>query len=98
MNFVYFLIVLLFISIICIVFALGYIAAKISLNNGVLINKPISIFDKQTIKTHSTIDDTKFIVKINTNELQKKYNELGENKSSEESISNSVDKLKNMKK
>lgn len=44
-----------------------------------------------------TIDDTKIITKIDTSDLEKKYDQLGDNKSSQDSISSSVNKLKNIK-
>lgn len=44
------------------------------------------------------IDDRKFVVDINTGGIEKKYDELGETKVSDENISSSVNKLKGMKK
>lgn len=44
-----------------------------------------------------TIDDKKFVVDIDTSKMQKKFTNLGEVKHSEENISQSIQKLKNMK-
>lgn len=48
-------------------------------------------------KSQISIDDTKFVVDINTNNLEKKYEKLGESTQSSENISDSVNKLKSMK-
>lgn len=44
------------------------------------------------------IDDRKFVGEISTDNIEKKYGELGETKVSDENISSSVNKLKGMKK
>lgn len=43
------------------------------------------------------IDETKFVTRIDTDNLEKKYTNLGETKESSEQISESVNKLKNLK-
>lgn len=76
---------------------LGYILGKISSNTGVI--------DTKTKKNNSTkngsvpeiIDDTKFVIKVKTEGLQKKYEKLGDVKSSDHNINNAISKLKNMK-
>ena len=83
-------------------FLIGYFMGK-QLNTGVsntVINtKPASFFDdiKKDKKTVS-IDDTKYVVDIKTSGMEKKYDSLGDIKKSEENISDSINKLKNMKK
>jgi alpha-N-acetylglucosamine transferase len=43
------------------------------------------------------IDEKKIVIDINTNDLTKKFNTLGEVTNSENNISSSINKLKNMK-
>jgi hypothetical protein len=55
-----------------------------------------------SIKNTSTgqpisIDNSKFVVDIKTDQLEKKYEGLGEIKNSQENIGSSINKLKNMK-
>lgn len=61
--------------------------------------KPKSFFDhKQQDAIESvSIDDKKYVVPITSN-FEKKYDDLGETKNSQENISSSVDKLKSLKK
>jgi hypothetical protein len=44
------------------------------------------------------IDETKFIPKIITDNLEKKYDKLATSKQSTENITDSINKLKNLKK
>lgn len=82
-------------------FLIGYFIGKQS-NGGVSSSatntKPTSFFDdiKKENKAIS-IDDTKYVVDIQTSGMEKKYESLGDIKQSEENISNSINKLKNMK-
>lgn len=90
------IIVILLISTHAIFFLLGYILAKIGQNNGV------SNIMSKTISTNSSsakidIDDKKYVVNINTDNLEKKYETLGETKKSYEKIDSAINKLKNMK-
>lgn len=48
--------------------------------------------------TNIEIDDKKVVVNIDTKGLEKKYDELGDKIISETNISNSINKLKNLKK
>lgn len=80
---------------------IGYILGKINSSNGVYINsqKPVGFFDKiknDNIKKIS-IDDSTFVSDIKTDNLEKKYEKLGETKTSTENISSSISKLKSMK-
>ena len=68
-------------------------------NTGVLDNiKKSSLFNN--IKQNNqkiSIDEAKFVTKIDTNNLEKKYSSLGDTKTSQENISSSINKLKSMK-
>lgn len=81
---------------------IGLFITKFS-NNLHIQAKPKSFFnqnkeiDKDTISKMS-IDDTKFVVQIKTDDLEKKYESLGDIKHSQEKISDSINKLKNLKK
>ena len=82
-------------------FLIGYFIGKLlntGVSNSVINTKPNSFFDdiKKDNKTIS-IDDTKYVVDIQTSGMEKKYESLGDIKQSEENISNSINKLKNMK-
>jgi len=52
---------------------------------------------KKKKKNKITIDETKVVSKINTDNLEKKYDKLGDTKQSQENITSSISKLKNMK-
>jgi len=83
-------------------FLIGYFLGKQSsygVSNTVSLNKPSSFFDnnKEEIKKKIVIDDAKFVTEIRTDNLEKKYDNLGDVKESTEDISNSINKLKNMK-
>jgi hypothetical protein len=98
MNLIYLSIIILTTIIVCIIFLIGYIIGKISSINGVSTAKGINKnINKEIGFAENNIDDTKFVVKIKTDQLQKKYDELGEMKSSQEDISDSISKLKSMK-
>lgn len=97
---------LLFVSLVLLVigvllFLIGYLYGK-AVGNGVLSehqellgfrNKRVNTVQRQQV----SIDDTKFVVDIKTDDLEKKYDQLGEVKQSDESIDSSVNKLKNLK-
>lgn len=44
-----------------------------------------------------TIDDSTHVVAIKTNDLEKKYENIGDNKSTNEDINSSISKLKNLR-
>jgi hypothetical protein len=82
-------------------FLIGYFVGKQS-GNGVYntaINKPSSFFDnvKEEKRAKVVIDDAKFVTEIKTDGMEKKYENLGEIKKSTENITNSINKLKNLK-
>lgn len=98
MNLIHLSIIILTTILVCIIFLIGYIIGKISSINGVSITKGNNKnIDKESGFVPNNIDDTKFVVKIKTDQLQKKYDELGETKSSQEDITSSISKLKSMK-
>lgn len=63
-----------------------------------------SFFNKQSKKNKQVqndkidIDSSTHVVKINTDNLQKGYSEMGQKQTTEEDISSSINKLKNLKK
>jgi hypothetical protein len=82
-------------------FLIGYLYGKTT-TSGVLSEHQESntVYNKgvnSTKRQQINIDDTKFVVDIKTDDLEKKYEQLGEVKKSDESISESVSKLKNLK-
>lgn len=96
------LIIIFGISFSIISFFIGYILGKLNNINGVYDNRPKSFFEKEkqstAIKNEKIqIDDTKFVLDIKTDQLEKKYESLGEIKKSEEKITESIDKLKKLK-
>jgi|694.fasta_scaffold02159_6 hypothetical protein len=83
------------INIICLL--IGYILGRLnSVGAGVSISKPKSYFNQ---KEHEkiTIDDKKVVTEIKIDNLEKKFNTLGTKTVSDENISSSINKLKNMK-
>jgi hypothetical protein len=95
-----YIIILVIIILIINSFFIGYLLGRSVGPKGVSDN--IKSFFKQEHATLSTnnpisIDDKKFVVDIKTDGLEKKYDSLGDIKKSEENISNSVNKLKNLK-
>lgn len=83
------------------IFWLGFILGKLYNNHIILENQPVSFAKKNKIDSNNTkpisIDDTKYVSKINTDSLEKKYDSLGDVKASTEQINNSISKLKNLK-
>lgn len=81
-------------------FCLGYIVAKISTPKTVhSINDMVSVTSKKEIRNKSNIeiDDTKYVSKIKTDGLEKKYEKLGDKQTVENDTISSVNKLKNLK-
>lgn len=97
MNLLYILVITSLILLFIIVFILGYCIGRFSINNGVFNTRPNKYFNQEPID-NVAIDDSKFVSKINTDNLQKKYEILGETKISQDNIDHSVNKLKNIKK
>lgn len=89
-----------------IVFIIGYILGKIHQPNGVYNHSNQIVSSKYNQQNNNSnqktipivaIDDRKLVVDIKTDSLEKKYDSLGDVKTSNENISSSVNKLKNMK-
>lgn len=80
-------------------FLMGYLYGSKS-GSGVYTDNNKGFFSKQENKKLNTItiDNKKIVTKINTDNLEKKYDSLGEKKESQENIGESVNKLKNLKK
>ena len=80
---------------------IGFIFGRFGNQNGVLNNNHGSFLTKQKhhIKENNTIsiDDKKVVVDIKTDGLEKKYDSLGDIKQTQDNITNSVNKLKNLK-
>ena len=79
-------------------FCLGYIFGKIKNNNQTsssFVNKTKN--NKEIEKKETQIDETKYIPKIKTDDIEIKYDSLGDSKTTTENISSSINKLKNMK-
>ncbi len=79
-------------------FVIGFLSGRSTYSQGLTEAKPKSVFDKKnTTKNTIEINDKKIVTNISTNNLEKKYTQLGEKKESSENISSTVNKLKNMK-
>lgn len=76
-------------------FLIGYLLGKNMTTNNTL-SKPSKTSPVQP-KESISIDDTKFVTDINTANLEKKYSTLGDTTQSSENISQSINKLKNLK-
>ena len=81
-------------------FILGGIIGYLIASSGVSINNKVSRFSNSQANKMAkiNIDDTKFVVDIKTDGLDKHYSSLGDIKNTNEDISSSVDKLKNLRK
>lgn len=80
-------------------YVIGYLIGRTTHNT-----KDIGVFkDAKRTKQNSpmqgvvSIDETKVVTNINTDNLVKKYEELGDKTVSNDNISGSISKLKNMK-
>lgn len=102
-----YLVIFLLLILYPIVFIIGYILGKMNQPNGVYSYSNQNILSKYNQQTSNNsnektkpivaIDDRKLVVDIKTDSLEKKYDSLGDVKTSNENISSSVNKLKNMK-
>lgn len=81
-------------------FILGGIIGYLIASSGVYVNNKASKFSNSQANKMAkiNIDDTKFVVDIKTDGLDKHYSSLGDIKNTNEDISSSVDKLKNLRK
>lgn len=78
-------------------FLIGYILGKKIENSTTNVNPVLRHKNKFATDNNVKIDDTKFVTDIRTDTLEKKYDSLGDVKSTAENISDSVNKLKNLK-
>ena len=80
-------------------FILGGIIGYLIASSGVYINNKVSKFSNSQANKMAkiNIDDNKFVVDIKIDELEKKYEQLGDIKQSNDNINGSINKLKNMK-
>jgi len=85
-------------------FLFGYILGRLNNTNGVYHsqNNTQSFFTKHKTQEQDSnkkidIDSTKVVIDIKTDNMQKKYDNLGETKQSNEQISSAINKLKNMR-
>jgi hypothetical protein len=85
-------------SINIIFFLLGYFFAKFRFVQvaDIKSKNKTSLVDKLK-NSDIQIDNKKVVLQIKTNDLEKKYDTLGETKVTKDNISNSVNKLKNIK-
>lgn len=79
---------------------IGYLLGRY-VGGGVIHSQPPSFFtknkDSTTTNNDLSIDNKKIVVNIKTDNLERKFDSLGDVKKTEENISNSVNKLKNLK-
>jgi hypothetical protein len=79
----------------------GYILGKLSSLSNIAYGGPKSFFTKEKLSQATVspveIDEKKFVGDINTSGLEKKYTDIADIKQSNENISSSVNKLKNLK-
>lgn len=101
MNNIYLIIILILILINILSFILGFILGKLWSISGVITNnnnRPKSFLksSNETVESVS-IDEKIYITDIKTDGMVKKYDDLGEVKKSNENITSSINKLKQMK-
>lgn len=96
--------VLLFTNLVC--FCLGVLFLNAILKTSKFdIRETVSISSKQQKRNNNNIektqsieiDDTKYISKISTDNLEKKYESLGDTKTTQNDTASSINKLKNLK-
>jgi len=88
----------------CVLFFLVGFALGRSINNTTIINEQSESFFKTNKKNNVkknkpiVINDKTHVTKIQTDNLEKKYDNIGNTQTTNENISQSVNKLKNLKK
>lgn len=83
-----------------VVFSLGFMLGKMFTNpQSFTVNDMVSVKSKkeERNKANIEIDDTKYVGKIKTDGMEKKYDSLGDVKKSKNDTISSVNKLKNLK-
>lgn len=81
---------------------MGYSIGRLNRSQTIVESQPISFFNKSKSDNDKminkiTIDESKYVTDIKTSGMEKKYENLGETKVSEENIESSINKLKNIK-
>lgn len=79
------------------IFGIGFFVGRIMGGTGVLSER--SVYDNKSKSNAKklSIDDRKVVLAVSTEGLDKKYEELGDTKESDDNISSSVNKLKSLK-
>lgn len=98
-DLLYIIIALLLVVSYCAVFALGVFIGKLNTSNGVN-NGGSALFISEKAKEATkklSIDDRKVVIGLGTEGLDKKYDKLGDIQHTNDDISSSINKLKNMK-
>lgn len=83
-------------------FFLGYTIGRLTNSQAITESQPISFFSKNQSSNDKPIkkiiiDQTKYVTDIKTSDMEKKYENLGETKMSDDKIESSINKLKNIK-
>lgn len=96
------LIVVIFLTLNIFSFILGYFLGKLSKinlsqSNDIVPTKDRNTDNKKEIISKINIDETKIVTKIDTNNLEKKYDTLGNTILTNSDIGSSINKLKKMK-
>lgn len=92
------LLVLIYISICLLFFINGYLLGQNRSYDGVSNTRtPSKKTENNKPNNNISIDDTKYVVDIKTTGLEKKYDKIGETKESSENITDSINKLKQLK-
>lgn len=81
-------------------FLFGYFFGCFTHKNGVKNNNSFFSSQQKEIENNKPqifIDDKKFVTEIKTDNLEKKYDSLGDIRTTQDNISESVNKLKNLK-
>jgi hypothetical protein len=78
---------------------LGYLLGRLHAGNTEYVYNTSNKKNKSTApsKTSIQINEEKFVTDIRTDNIEKKFETLGDTKTSEENISSAINKLKNMK-
>lgn len=100
MDILYIILIIILMLLNIVFFMLGQLYAQ---KNNTNIEKPVSFIDRyknavnnEEIK-QASIDDTKYVTKIHTDDIEILYDSLGTTQSSSDNIESSINKLKNMK-
>lgn len=100
MDIIYIILIIILLLLNIVFFILGNLYAHI---NNKTIERPLSFIDrhKAAVETQeiekTTIDDSKYVTKIRTDDIEILYDSLGKTQNSSENIESSINKLKNMK-